>query len=641
MKYRSFSIRPLFLTAMVIVQASGFVVLGCSGSGSDTPPTLIVLISLDTLRWDHVGKMIPWNDEKESLTPSLDLFAEDSIDFSPAVTPMAFTLPAHMTMFTGLHPVAHGVSDEASSLSERIETLPEILGEQGYRTVGVYSSEWLKAKFGFGRGFDQYWPVDGLTVGSQIRERVIKVLRQQVDSKDPLFLFLHYYDVHSDWAGGHNNRLPYFTPPDFGDSPLVDPESFCVESDCATSFLLRLNRTKQPLAEGEMEKLKELYAAGVEYLDFELGRVLNDLRLAGLYDDALIIITADHGEEFREHGMFLHDRTYEETLRVPLLIKFPGNRRGGLKADGLFDLSDLLPTILESAGVTGPEYIQGRSLGAAAAGFLPKSWRVVLGLEAGFGDRIVLSQNKLKRDIYTARSRRYKLLKSFSGKESEFYDLRSDPGEKRNLSAEQLPQQLALERHLDRLMRESQALAEELGELSVAEALLNEEEQERLRALGYMFQVEVTQEALREVEWGSPINFGVEGTAATYLGYGWSKPESQHNWSDGKEASFDFLIEPTDADLELELKLRPFLVPGKVDQQRIRISVGDHSIEELRLTESDLQVVRITIPNDTFEGSDLTVVLGLPDAENPLAINAGGDARKLAIAMVSMILGFK
>jgi arylsulfatase A-like enzyme len=409
---------------------------------------------------------------------------------------MTFTLPAHMTMFTGLHPLAHGVSDETSSLSERIETLPEILSEEGYRTFGVYSSDWLKGDFGFDRGFDQYRPVGGLTVGSQIREEVVKALGQQVDSNDPLFLFLHYYDVHSDWAGGQNNCLPYFTPPEFGESPSVDPNLFCIESDCATDFLLRLNRTKQPLAEGEMEKLKDLYASGVEYLDFELGRVLNDLRLAGLYDDALIIITADHGEEFREHGMFLHTRTYEETLRVPLLIKFPGNRRGGLQADGLFELSDLLPTILEAAGVAGPEYIQGRSLGAAAAGFLPNSLRVALGLDTYFDDRVVLGQDKMKRDIYTARSRRYKLRKSFSDKESEFYDLRTDPGEMRNLNANQLPQQSALERELDRLVRESEALAEELAAPSEVEPTLSQEEMNRLRSLGYIFEVEVEKKRL-------------------------------------------------------------------------------------------------------------------------------------------------
>ena len=211
----------------------------------------------------------------------------------------------------------------------------------------------------------------------------------------------------------------------------------------------------------------------------------------------------------------------------------------------------------------------------------------------------------------------------------------------RNLNANQLPQQSALERELDRLVRESEALAEELAATSEAEPTLSQEEMNRLRSLGYIFEVEVEKKTIIEVEWGSSINVGGKGTAAPYLGYGWSEPESTHNWSDGNEASLEFLIEPTDSDLELELKLKPFLVPGKVDQQRIRISVGDRSVGEFRLTKDELQVVRITIPNETFEGSDLTVVLGLPDAESQVTINAGGDARKLAIAIESMKLSLK
>jgi hypothetical protein len=150
--------------------------------------------------------------------------------------------------------------------------------------------------------------------------------------------------------------------------------------------------------------------------------------------------------------------------------------------------------------------------------------------------------------------------------------------------------------------------------------------------------VEVAREPRREMKWGLPLTFGVAGTAAPFLGYGWSAPGSSHRWNNGKEASFNFLIEPTGADLTLEMRLRPFLVPGKVEQQRIQISVGDRSIAELNLTEPGVQSVRVSIPNETFEGSELPVVLGLPDAESQRRINAGGDWRTLAIAMGSLSL---
>jgi len=150
--------------------------------------------------------------------------------------------------------------------------------------------------------------------------------------------------------------------------------------------------------------------------------------------------------------------------------------------------------------------------------------------------------------------------------------------------------------------------------------------------------VEVAREPRREMKWGLPLTVGVAGTAAPFLGYGWSAPGSSHRWNNGKEASFNFLIEPTGADLTLEMRLRPFLVPGKVEQQRIQISVGDRSIAELNLTEPGVQSVRVSIPNETFEGSELPVVLGLPDAESQRRINAGGDWRTLAIAMGSLSL---
>jgi hypothetical protein len=130
------------------------------------------------------------------------------------------------------------------------------LSAHGYRTVGVYSGQWLKGKFESDRGFDQYSPLGGLTVADQGREKARAGLAEAEGSQRPLFLFLHYYDVQSDWAGGPDNRLPHFSPSEFSAKDSIDPEAFCIENECATEFLLALNRTKDPVTASKLEAVK-------------------------------------------------------------------------------------------------------------------------------------------------------------------------------------------------------------------------------------------------------------------------------------------------------------------------------------------------------------------------------------------------
>ena len=168
------------------------------------------MISLDTLRADHVGGA-------NSITPQIDRFASDSVTVRTALSPIPFTLPSHMTMFTGLYPDQHQVTHENARLSNAIPTLAEELSDRGYSTFGVFSNTWLDGDFGFARGFDQYFPVGGKIPYSQkIYARVIQLLLKEASvSSSPTFIFVHNYDVHSDDEGMRGNRMPYFAPEEF------------------------------------------------------------------------------------------------------------------------------------------------------------------------------------------------------------------------------------------------------------------------------------------------------------------------------------------------------------------------------------------------------------------------------------------
>ena len=230
--------------------------------------------------------------------------------------------------------------------------------ERGYRTVGVQSNKWLKAEF----GFDRYVPVRGLVSSDRVTQTAIQALTLARQEGTPLFLFLHYYDAHSDFRANVNNRRPYFVPPGFEPVVPQDPDYVCKGSLCATEFLIAANRAGEGVDTRKLEAIESLYAAGVRFVDSQVGELLKALKSLGLYDEALILVTADHGEGFMEHGQFLHDQTYEETTRVPLVIKFPENRHAGEQRQGPFALMDLMPTVIDSVGAPVPAYRPGQSL---------------------------------------------------------------------------------------------------------------------------------------------------------------------------------------------------------------------------------------------------------------------------------------
>jgi len=282
-----------------------------------------------------------------------------------------------MSIFTGLYPDVHGVDRKKSRLSEAVPTLSTLLHEAGYNTFGVVTNLWMKGEFGFARGFDHYERLPyGLVYADRVNSRIFQLIDARAGHESPLFLFVHYIDPHSDFLNVGENALPYYAPPEFLEPTGIpaDSREFCDHQDnCATEFLLAADREGRPLAPETVDRIAMLYERGVAYLDHELGILIDGLRSRNLWDDALVIITSDHGEEFREHGLFIHIQPYVENLAIPLMVKLPGGRAGGSRVDSTVETVDLLPTLLDAARVPHPAHIQGESLLPLIEGESPRS----------------------------------------------------------------------------------------------------------------------------------------------------------------------------------------------------------------------------------------------------------------------------
>lgn len=457
-----------------------FVALGYrffSPRRSPAPPN-IVLISLDTLRADSVGAYQPTAD---SVTPSLDALASDSILYRQAYAPIPFTLSSHMSLFSGVYPGVHAVIEtpinpEQSGgkiLPASITTLPQLLRGHGYRTLGLFSNAWLKAGFGFGRGFDHYQqlaPV--LTLAASITDQAIDLIDRQTGPA-PFFLFLHYYDAHSDFW---NEHPPYGAPGPFQIKGYREAAThFCVSAErCATQFLLETNAQQRQLNKGETALLKDLYRGGVNYTDHEVGRLLDELKKRKMYDAALIIITSDHGEEMQEHGELLHGQTYEECVRVPLLIKLPYSDGHGTVVDEIAELIDILPTLLAFLQKPFPAQLQGKSL-------LPST------LKSRQQPSLPLIRHTSNKEMYATRDRRYKLLFNTASKQALLFDLLQDPGETVDIAkanpevVEQLAASIAQQISINQSLAKGYATAPP----GSAPTLLGEDEKARLKSLGY------------------------------------------------------------------------------------------------------------------------------------------------------------
>ena len=442
----------------------------CGGGSAAERPRNVILISLDTLRPDHLGCY----GHARDTSPTLDALAARGVRFADASSAAPWTLPAHTTMFTGLYPSHHGVKDYSHRLRDEALTLAEILQARGFQTWAVINT-WNLAdpRFGVFQGFapeDLHYVREtapgkqGAQVVLNTGREVVRLARERLERRDParpFFLVAHFYDAHTDFTPDPEYRARFVSP-------------YSGRLDGSTAQLYALREHGLVLAEDDLRFLREMYDAEIRQLDDLLAGFLAYLAEEGLDQDTLLVVTSDHGEEFQEHGGLLHGRTqFEELLRVPLILAGPGVPEGRV-VEAPVSLVDLMPTVLGRLGIEAPPGLDGLDLAQAWDGArLPE--RVLFG-EADHNNKV---DGQPVIDIKrSARRGAHKLHLDRHTGTYTLFDLARDPREQRDLlpgaGTELEPLRAALERFL-------------AGGVAGAESgqALSEEELELLRKLGY------------------------------------------------------------------------------------------------------------------------------------------------------------
>ncbi len=290
---------------------------GCERAGSPAqrapapPPQTVVILSLDTVRADHLGCYGYFRDT----TPSLDALARESTLFEQCLTPMAVTLPAHLSLFTGLYPLEHGVtanalaSGGAARLGARVRMLAEVMSEAGYDTAGFVSATPLKPESGIDAGFRKYdAPIGSERRAADTTDAALAWLGERVPG--PLLLFVHYFDAHHEYAA----------PPPYATAFRTDD---ALENWLAERGVPRETQWSPCSFGGDTRTHHNGYDGELRYLDEHVGRLLAALRASRTWDDTLVVVVGDHGEGLNQHHWTEHGQVWIEQARVPLLIRFP------------------------------------------------------------------------------------------------------------------------------------------------------------------------------------------------------------------------------------------------------------------------------------------------------------------------------
>ena len=368
---------------------------GPENSGLQTSRYNLLLITIDTLRADHLG-CYGYHDVK---TPVIDALAREGILFSQAFTPVPITLPSHASIMTGLYPIQHGVQSNGNYvLSKGATTLAELMKSHGYLTCACVGSFVLNSLFGLDQGFDTYddylkkrkageSPLDSDRKAEEVTKSALHWLQE--NHTHPFFLWVHYFDPHA-----------LYLPP----SPFREEYS------------------------------SHLYDGEIAYTDKCLGDLFRGLREMGVMDKTIVILTADHGEGLGEHGEPTHTVfIYDSTLHVPLIISLPSGylvagRKAGSQVMDMVSTLDIFPTIvdlftLKPAGVQ-LDHLPGRSLVPFMSEKCPHPDREI------FCETLYPEINFGWSRIEGVRMEDWKYIKA---PRSELYHLPEDPGEKRNL----------------------------------------------------------------------------------------------------------------------------------------------------------------------------------------------------------------
>lgn len=469
------------LVLLAALLATAAALLG-RGPRRARPPN-VLLVSIDTLRADHLGA---WGYARAT-SPRLDAFARGAIRYARVLAPTPWTLPSHAALLTGRHPFELGILDSEGVVPAEARTLAEHLRARGYLSAAFVDSDpegFLGARRGFDRGFDSFShaPFKARRVHEYDMRATADAALRWLDARDPLrpfFLFVHTKSVHATSTQAAESDAPYDKPAPFRLHFLPGRRMRFPWRDGQVFGTALLRQWNEELASGEtrrerfspeeLEELRGLYDGGIRYTDLHLGRLLDEMGARGLLRDTVVAITADHGEAFLEHDFFLHQELHASLLEVPLLLRLPGGPAGVVVPETVF-LEDVMPTLLRLSGETPPDGLQGRVLPRAGGVPAPRprfSYFRIGG--RNLYEAYAIEDGPLKL-VHDRRA-------MDAGFRSALFDRRSDPGEARPAAGERGRD--ALLRALDAYFRPGEARAPGGLELS-PEAV------EHLRSLGYV-----------------------------------------------------------------------------------------------------------------------------------------------------------
>jgi len=406
------------------------------------PRPNVLLIVLDTLGAGFLGA---WG-AAPGASPHIDAFLARSFTFKRAYAQYGNTLVSHASLFSALHPIRHRVYPGLPG-RPLDESLVARFARAGYRTVAFTEGAFVSANFGFSVGFDAY---DDGSIGlakqmaggaARTFQRAARWLAEG-GAQQRFFLFVHTYEVHTPYLPRDDAARRFAASLTPGDARLIPPE-------VQAQGVLRHNRGGPPIPDRDLARLAALHAGEVHYLDRLVGAFLERLEELGLTRDTLVVLTADHGDQFGEHGKVGHGESlHNRVLHVPLAFRWPGVVARG-ESVAPVQLVDVMPTILDLAGLGAPAQLDGRSLATALRGGSAAQRPAYSEQRSARGECLQLALGRHCRlDRFAVQTERFKLVTSDHPAWTRLYDLERDPLETRDVASRH-PEEVS--RHLELL----------------------------------------------------------------------------------------------------------------------------------------------------------------------------------------------
>ncbi|MFC1666567.1 sulfatase [Candidatus Omnitrophota bacterium] len=447
--------KPLIILAVAIL--TGFILAFVYYKSTSVRPHIIIVV-IDALRPDHLGCY----GYKRNTSPHIDELTEQSTVFTQAITAGGWTAESVPSILTGTYSFIHGINDWDSRLNSDITTLPQFLKSKGYKSA-LFTNHSCFSMLDVKDGFDTVEIIE--QNDHQLTIEAIDWLER--NRAKQFFVYLHYKGPH----------VPYKLPSSYKNKYLQDrfrdKKEVPVSKDSSYEYEKYEGEGKIPyiVAENGISNVSYYiaqYDGAISYTDTQIGYLMDNLRKLNLLENTFIVLTSDHGEMLGEHDYyFCHWTSYEEILKVPLIIRFPRLFPKGKNISQQVSLTDIAPTVLDILDIKAPSYIQGKTL----INLFRKK-------EASFHPYVYTSSGH---ETVSIRGEQCKLIRNNIESDYELYNLIEDPQEQHNLISEKQNKFREFKKILLEVYRKESFSSEDQKT-----GFLTDEQKDDLKSLGYL-----------------------------------------------------------------------------------------------------------------------------------------------------------